>query len=80
MSTTDPQPTPNAGHGPDIADLVQVDLAARYRDGIKKYGVPLRPHNGRDALVDAYQEAIDMVMYLRQAIFERDGETGGVRP
>lgn len=33
---------------------------------------PLEPaHNGRDALVDAYQEALDLTMYLRQAIEER---------
>ena len=80
MNTTDPQPAPSAGSGPDIAGLVRDDLSARYRSGIKKYGVPLRPHNGRDALVDAYQEALDLSLYLRQAIFERDGETGGVRP
>jgi hypothetical protein len=32
----------------------------------------LQPHNGRDCLMDAYQEALDLAMYLRQAIFERD--------
>jgi hypothetical protein len=37
-----------------------------------KYGTPLQTNNGRDALMDAYQEACDMVMYLRQAIAERD--------
>ena len=29
--------------------------------------------NGRDALLDAYEEAIDLCMYLKQAIVERDG-------
>ena len=77
MNTTDPQPAPNAGHGPDIAGLVLDDLSARYRSGIEKYGVPLRPHNGRDALVDAYQEALDLSLYLRQAIYERDFYAGG---
>lgn len=28
--------------------------------------------NGRDALLDAYQEALDLVVYLRQVIYERD--------
>lgn len=32
---------------------------------------PLQAHNGRDPLVDAYQEALDLVVYLRQAIEER---------
>lgn len=42
--------------------------------GLEKYGTKLEAFNGRDALMDAYQEAIDMVMYLRQAILERDGK------
>jgi hypothetical protein len=33
--------------------------------------MPLRAHNGRDALVDAYQEALDLCVYLRQVIQER---------
>ena len=40
--------------------------------GIVRYGTPLQAHNGRDALVDAYQEALDLAVYLRQAIYERD--------
>ena len=39
-----------------------------------KYGVGLQPHNGRDVLRDAYEEALDLCVYLRQAIFERDGK------
>jgi hypothetical protein len=33
--------------------------------------VPLQAHNGRNALIDAYQEALDLVVYLRQAIEEQ---------
>ena len=33
----------------------------------------VQPFNGRDALVDAFQEALDLCVYLRQAIYERDG-------
>lgn len=40
--------------------------------GVTRYGTPLQPHNGRDALRDAYEEALDLVHYLRQAIYERD--------
>lgn len=47
------------------------DMEARRLHGIKKYGVPVQPHNGRDPLVDAYQEALDLCVYLRQAIEER---------
>jgi hypothetical protein len=29
-------------------------------------------NNGRDALLDAYEEALDLACYLKQAILERD--------
>lgn len=83
MKPTDPQPAPKYSAGPDIAALVQDDICERYKRGIKEYGVPLRPFNGRKPLLDAYQEAIDQVMYLRQEIYERDhpedGPTAGTR-
>lgn len=66
-----PQPQP-AGDGQPILDLVVADLRARSLFGARKYGTPLRANNGRDALMDAYQEALDLCMYLRQAIEERD--------
>ena len=45
----------------------------RERDNIgrEKYHTPLQPFNGRDPLIDAYQEALDLAVYLRQAIYER---------
>jgi hypothetical protein len=55
-----------------MQDLVLEDVLERKRVGIERYGQPVLPHNGRDALVDAYQEALDLCMYLRQAIYERD--------
>jgi hypothetical protein len=58
------------GVGADIATLVCADIEARAQLGQKKYGERLLPNNGRDALTDAYQEALDLAMYLRQAIEE----------
>lgn len=66
------EPIPN--HLPHITDLVLADMGERKRLGIQRYGTPLQPHNGRDALLDAYQEAMDLTLYLRQAIYERDGK------
>lgn len=63
------QATPS-GSGPDIVDLVKQDLEARAIVGEQTYGERLKAHNGRNALVDAYQEALDLAMYLRQAIQE----------
>ena len=64
-----PDPTPN--DGTPIWDLVIEDMRTRDYHGRKQYGVPLQPFNGRDALQDAYEEALDLVVYLRQAIEER---------
>lgn len=54
-----------------IQARVRADLEERERLGIERYGTPLLPHNGRDALRDAYEEALDLACYLRQALEER---------
>lgn len=54
----------------DLLTEVLVDMAERDSVGRARYGVPLQAHNGRDALVDAYQEALDMTVYLRQSVAE----------
>ena len=46
------------------------DMVARDRVGRARYGTPLQPHNGRDALIDAYQEALDLTVYLKQYLVE----------
>lgn len=68
------QPEPRANGLPGVWGLVVEDMRTRDALGAKKYGTPLQPFNGRDALVDAYQEALDLVVYLRQAIYERDSK------
>lgn len=70
LNAAGPQPAPT-GEGREVYDLVLCDILERYESGKQKYGTSLRVNNGRDPLVDAYQEAVDMVMYLRQAIEER---------
>lgn len=66
------QPPPIPTPGKPIWELVVADMQERDRVGRARYGTPLQAHNGRDALVDAYQEALDLVVYLRQAIEERE--------
>jgi hypothetical protein len=63
---------------PAVWDLVIEDMRKRDAMGMKKYGTRLQPRNGRDPLQDAYQEALDLVVYLRQAIYERDNEENDV--
>lgn len=65
------QPAPR-GTGRAITPLVIADLEERREFGTAKYGEELTAFNGRDPLVDAYQEAIDLTVYLRQTIEERD--------
>lgn len=59
--------------GPAIWDLVIADMRARDRLGTERYGTRLYAHDGRDMLRDAYEEALDMAVYLRKAIAEREG-------
>jgi len=71
MTEIKDQPPPRINLRPAVWDLVLEDMRDRDQTGRWRYGTPLQAHNGRDALVDAYQEALDLVVYLRQAIEER---------
>ena len=68
-AATAKQPAPK-GSGSPILGMVLADLTNRALEGKEKYGEPLLAHNGRNPLWDAYQEALDLAMYLRQAIEE----------
>lgn len=59
---------------PFVWDLVLQDMAERDKIGSERYGTRLQPNNGRNPLIDAYQEALDLVVYLRQAIYEQSGK------
>lgn len=77
---TQPLPT---GNGIDVATEVardmrsfghaQIadDIEARIRMGEKKYGTRLKTHNGRDAMLDLYQEVLDAMNYAKQLQLER---------
>lgn len=68
-STNQPDPKPGSI---EVLRHVLDDLQSRSDMGKRKYGTRLFTHNGRSALWDAYQEALDLVMYLRQLILEQD--------
>ena len=68
------QPLPTPSDSPFMQNLVQADVEKRKEIGIKRYGTLLQAHNGRDFLWDAYEEALDLVMYLRGCLYERDGK------
>lgn len=64
---------------PDVRDGMAADIQARKQVGLERYGTLLQAFNGRDALLDAYQEALDLCVYLRQVLEEQvRGEHRGV--
>lgn len=64
------QPNPKPNDRTPIAELVIADIQERARLGRKRYGTPLQAFNGRNALQDAYEEIMDALLYLRQALEE----------
>lgn len=64
---------------PCIQDMVIADIEARKQVGIERYGTVLQPFNGRSALMDAYQEALDLCQYLRQMLYEQEAKEREIR-
>lgn len=55
----------------DVGEDTLCRLAEREASvGIKRYGVGLHTHNGRNAAVDLHEEAMDAVMYAAQVRLE----------
>lgn len=73
MKASDPQLDPLPGKQVVLSAVLE-DFKDRAEAGKLRYGTYLETHNGRDALKDALDEAMDLVMYLKQMLMERDGE------
>jgi hypothetical protein len=54
-----------------VVDDLVVLLNERRDFGARKYGTELKTWNGRDAELDALQEAVDLVQYVHQGAMER---------
>lgn len=55
----------------DTSNALVVQLFLKRKQlGLERYGVALQAHNGRDALLDALEEAIDKAVYLKQVLVE----------
>ena len=60
--------------GPTATDThLKHAMLARAVHGRNKYGDTLHSHNGRDALLDAWEEAMDLMAYCKQ--LELEGES-----
>lgn len=57
-----------------VINRVLADLRDRDRVGYETYGGPLMADDGRDALWEAYEEALDLCVYLRLAIDQRQND------
>lgn len=69
--TDQPMPTPGQQDVTPIARRMFVGiLDAQEQKGIATYGTTLQTFNGRDALLDAMQEAVDLFQYVVQARIE----------
>ena len=56
----------------EILPLVIADLTERIEVGTREYGSPLAVESTNDALRFAYEEALDLALYLRQELERRD--------
>ncbi len=66
------QDLPIVSTGPDVTNLVKQDLESRAQKGVATYGRRLQPYNGRNALIDAYQEVLDLSVYVKQRLIEEE--------
>jgi len=69
-ATYEPRPKPN--NGPSMHDLVIKDMEDRKQFGLDKYNTTLQAFNGRNAAMDAFQEALDLVVYFKQMLEEKE--------
>lgn len=66
------EPAPIQNDLPGCWEAVIEDMKSRDRFGREKYGTALQPNNGRNALQDAYEEVLDLAVYLKQKIMEEE--------
>lgn len=71
------QPAPKPGKLP-VQEIMILAIQERRAYGKKKYGRILETDNGRDALKDAWEEALDLFTYLTQARLERGDHIEGM--
>lgn len=70
QSHNTPEPPPKPSAGEPVWELVIADMRERDAGGTAKYGQPLTTGDGRKSLVDAYQEGLDFVAYLKKELLE----------
>lgn len=64
------QQAPIPNDEPSCHDLVIEDMLERKEFGLRKYNSLLQPFNGRSFTRDAYEEVLDLAVYLRGKLEE----------
>jgi hypothetical protein len=54
-----------------VLSKIEQDLEKRAEKGVETYGKRLQTKNGRDPLLDAYQELLDLLNYFKQCLLEK---------
>ncbi len=57
-----------------VSEQVIADMADRDRIGWERYNGPLVVHDGRNTLVDLYQELLDAIVYTKKTLMEGRGD------
>lgn len=60
-----------AKFGPYNSSQLCNDLKDRAEAGFDRYGMYLAPNNGRNSILDSYQEILDCSKYLRNSLAEK---------
>ena len=55
-----------------VGEYLIKDIKTRMESGKKTYGKYLFTDNGRDAILDLYEELMDACFYIKQFMLERD--------
>lgn len=71
VTQVEAEPVKPAERRTQVLPLVLDDLAKRIEGGAKEYGEPLTTFNGRKPLQDAYEEVLDLALYLKQELLEQ---------
>jgi hypothetical protein len=66
-----------ASQAAEVCTAVAADIEARRQLGLRIFGKPLvlGQEDGRDPLREAYEEALDLVVYLRWELSRREGKS-----
>lgn len=70
-SEFDSQPKPIPNNEKPVWEAVIEDFKKRDELGFKKYKTRLQAFNGRNSIQDCYEEASDLLVYLKQYTIER---------